>query len=1447
MIISIYLWHSEGFSDRNWNILFAAIDAAKKYGGPFIIAGDFNLAPEQMAAQADFLRKSGVSVRAPNAVTCAGTGGGSEIDFCLIDSRIEHALEKIAVEHSFMASPHQAVILTLRATAPSARKVVLHKPKAFPSRRPITATMPIDEAPAEELHRLLAQVGPPGDAQVDGRFDSKQMEAIDSLYCDLISEGERQLCNLFDHVTPAGESDVAYVGRGLPIKTKSVQVLPPRAQSLGTTGLEARALAVIAAKLKEVGCVIKARQRSKQAGKSPSRKQMQHYQAVVNFLRKPSGDLKRFLDSDAAKLPACNWSNRMALVATLSVDDASAIPTLLRWSSCAASKARTMAGEERSVAQKSWREWVDAQLRVGASALHKLSKRQTLEAPAAIRLEDGSQSMAPHLLMKTEVDKWSPIWLKFADSAQAPWRTFSDWDALTWAAELPELQFNDLRETAKTYKEFTGKGCEGIHPRWIGWMSDKWLKILAAFLMLLERGGYWPGQLEALICLIPKSDGGRRPIGLLPAIIRVWERSRRPVIQAWRATVERSYNWAAKGRSPEDAVWQQALKGEVAKADGLQTASTLVDLVKAFEMVKLELVWRAGLRLHFPPKLLRMVMEIFALARRLVLDQAVSDPILTLSAILAGGTYATDALYMLLLGPCDRILIEYPRLDLCTFVDDLTLSCMGTADFVAQTLPAAFRSLVYILEQELELKVSRSAKRWVLDLSTKTVATASSKTLRLRLSPSFKAEGVPVIKSTKMLGVDFTAGGRLTRRHWRKRVKTVVARKDRYQRMGPTAAKRLVRTGASPALKYGAGIYGANSTEIKMIRSFSCNVQGKMNGRCTFARLNLAKYDPGSEVALKPIYDWARAVWDQWAAKEDMEKAWRMAIPVVATAVRPFSEVIGPAGAFIASSLRVGWRVPSPTAIMTLRGDILDLTTVCPKQLLKHAQRDLSELEAATSSTAARIGGPPDLEPLRDFLSSSSARKVQGSASVRALGEGGWWPQQRLYSEEVRGVTDPFCRACARPATDASSRKSGRAVGTFLHRAVECEASKMTRDMYKDQDILLQAQRHGNPAMCFEVSALFQHGIPLLLPRADPPKMVMRTCGGRLWPEDFTFTGHGFTDGAMRNLAPTAARRAGWACVLVNDAGDIVFGLYGPCDCAFPTALRAELRAVIVMLKHALPPLVLHVDCKTVVDGWAKGRAWCVASCRPDADMWMELWDLLDDIGPGISVRKCKGHASDLDVANGICTAFEKRSNEHADHYAGAGVDIALHQVPNEHLVASYKQARRWYSWLATLAQDLPPDTQVVEKQPRPPTVARLPVNEARHETQPHEIAAEGGLLRCQICALHVSESASASCRRAFLGAPCPGSIASRAVARQATGRPHRLFLSGPVTWCMECDRYSEKRSNALVKQSCGGKPSGGGGREVSLSRLKAGLHPKHPERRLQRAFLIPQVTLSSR
>ena len=106
----------------------------------------------------------------------------------------------------------------------------------------------------------------------------------------------------------------------------------------------------------------------------------------------------------------------------------------------------------------------------------------------------------------------------------------------------------------------------------------------------------------------------------------------------------------------------------------------LIDLVKAFEMIKLELVWRAGLKLKFNPVVLRLFLESFSATRRLVINGACSGPANTLSYILAGGAFATDAMFMVLLGPCDQLLVEHPstQLGMCLFVDDLTLDVPGT-------------------------------------------------------------------------------------------------------------------------------------------------------------------------------------------------------------------------------------------------------------------------------------------------------------------------------------------------------------------------------------------------------------------------------------------------------------------------------------------------------------------------------------------------------------------------------------------------------------------------------------------------------------------------------------------------------------------------------------------------------------------------------------------------
>ncbi len=60
----------------------------------------------------------------------------------------------------------------------------------------------------------------------------------------------------------------------------------------------------------------------------------------------------------------------------------------------------------------------------------------------------------------------------------------------------------------------------------------------------------------------------------------------------------------------------QALFGEKGKAKSIRFAVCLLDL----EMVKLELVWSDGLEMHFPPAILRLMVESFAHVRQLTMS-----------------------------------------------------------------------------------------------------------------------------------------------------------------------------------------------------------------------------------------------------------------------------------------------------------------------------------------------------------------------------------------------------------------------------------------------------------------------------------------------------------------------------------------------------------------------------------------------------------------------------------------------------------------------------------------------------------------------------------------------------------------------------------------------------------------------------------------------------------
>ncbi len=223
---------------------------------------------------------------------------------------------------------------------------------------------------------------------------------------------------------------------------------------------------------------------------------------------------------------------------------------------------------------------------------------------------------------------------------------------------------------------------------------------------------------------------------------------RAPLVQQWRLANARPFNWAAPGKNAEKAVWEQSLLDEAAMARGWCSASTLIDLVKAFEHIPLEVLWRRSKAHQFPLRLMCLVLELCAAPRRLVFRGAVSEATETLSAVIAGLVAAIDCMYLMVVDSLDAIRRDFPRLRLVAYVDDLTLHRTGEEVEVRADIEAATARLVKDLEEGCQLVVSRE----------KSAVIVSGKKMGKRMSKCMTRMGIPIGLKARMLGVDYRPG-----------------------------------------------------------------------------------------------------------------------------------------------------------------------------------------------------------------------------------------------------------------------------------------------------------------------------------------------------------------------------------------------------------------------------------------------------------------------------------------------------------------------------------------------------------------------------------------------------------------------------------------------------------------------------------------------------------------
>ncbi len=175
----------------------------------------------------------------------------------------------------------------------------------------------------------------------------------------------------------------------------------------------------------------------------------------------------------------------------------------------------------------------------------------------------------------------------------------------------------------------------------IGHLSDDALRALAILLAAVEASAIWPRQVSLVVAvLIPKAKGGYRPIGLAPAVYRLWAKIRREEADAWEKSHFRSYFSATKGGGPVDAMWRLAAGNEAGVAEGEVAATITEDIQSFFEMVDRERLIKEARALGFPIPILRTALAAYSSARLMSMGGRISRELYPTVGVLAGCSLA---------------------------------------------------------------------------------------------------------------------------------------------------------------------------------------------------------------------------------------------------------------------------------------------------------------------------------------------------------------------------------------------------------------------------------------------------------------------------------------------------------------------------------------------------------------------------------------------------------------------------------------------------------------------------------------------------------------------------------------------------------------------------------------------------------------------------------------
>ena len=253
-----------------------------------------------------------------------------------------------------------------------------------------------------------------------------------------------------------------------------------------------------------------------------------------------------------------------------------------------------------------------------------------------------------------------------------------------------------LIESAATFPIDTGLGADNIAPRASLRLSHRAIVALASMLTAFERLGSWVNVLNlVLIVLLPKVEGGLRPIGLSPGPVRLWFRARLRATRVWEHLTALPSIFGGPGKGAQVAAHQVAFAAESAALRSHTFGTSLLDLVKAFESVPHAILATAARKLGYPLVMLRLCLASYRLKRTIGIEGVYSREVVATRGITAGSGSATTELRLLMLDVIQELHLAWgEKLIVKLYVDDLTLAACGRTKLVIQLLVDATNMVI---------------------------------------------------------------------------------------------------------------------------------------------------------------------------------------------------------------------------------------------------------------------------------------------------------------------------------------------------------------------------------------------------------------------------------------------------------------------------------------------------------------------------------------------------------------------------------------------------------------------------------------------------------------------------------------------------------------------------------------------------------------------------------